>query len=103
MNEIKFSHRYMKMPSNVEMFDTYLLEVFRAYKKDLSPAFLEYDTIYPSGHYPLPDGELIILLLQTDHSDTKYRLWTTIRRFTPEKYRYYRQLRGNRVDIVIEE
>ena len=99
MNEIKFSHRYNKMPSDMEM--TFLFETFRKFRSELSSFFLEYDTSYPGGRYPLKDGELIILLLLS-RVNGKDVIWTTVRSFNPAKWAYYQQMRGHQVNIIIE-
>jgi hypothetical protein len=105
MNSIKFSHRYFKMPP-AHMKTARLLQVLIADKKELSPEFVEYDTAYKeiecnpeeeTKHYPLPDGKLIILLLQTGW------VWTTIRRWTPAKESYYRSLQGQELKIEMIE
>jgi hypothetical protein len=103
MNKIKFSHTYTKMPFDREQ--TKLLEVFITYKKDLSPEFLWYDTQIEgiSGNYKLPDGKLLVLLLLSLQDDSlAWQPWTTVRRWTPEKEKYYRSIRGEMVEIVIE-
>ena len=106
MNKIKFSHEYCKMPIPLppkEHIDhAKLLEVFISDKKELHESFINYDTRIKTDYrkkeyYPLPNGKLIILLLCTD-----VEIWTTIRRWTPEKEKYYRSIRGQNVEIVIE-
>jgi hypothetical protein len=106
MKQIKFSHKYYKLPMNVGTAT--LLQVLTINKEDLSPEFVEYDTSYPANgkyseegtpdkHYPLPNGKLLLLILQTGW------IWTTIRRWTPEKERYYRGSIGETFNIAIEE
>lgn len=117
MNEIKFSHEYYKMPFEDWIPNTKLtadvLEVLISERKELSKEFIEYDTAfcecvakeekkYHKGYYPLPNGKLLILLLVTTNSSGKH-LWTTIRRWTPEKERYYKSLRGKEVEIVFKD
>ena len=109
MNKITFSHTYNKMPPG-SLKGTRILEVFTTTKKDLSDDFIKFDTeiktfqdpiseyIEPKKYYPLPDGKLIVILLLTGN-----HLWQTVRRATPEKEKYYRSLRGQEVEIVIEE
>jgi len=100
--KIKFSHRYYKMPVCVK--NTYLLEVLTADRKDLILGFIIYDTEYPKGHYELPKGKLLVLLLLTPIKAGKENyLWTTIRRWTPEKEKYYKSLRGSQVEVVIDD
>ena len=102
MNTIKFSHRYVKMPDDVTY--TRILEVFIANKNDLYKGFVEYDTLIDTTayeHYQLPPGKLIVLLLQSA-SKSSYSLWTTIRRWTQEKEKYYRGIRGQYVNIEVK-
>jgi len=105
MNKIKFSHEYTKMP--VSYNPAFLMEVLSTTTEDLSKEFVSYDTTYMDfdglipeiKNYPLPKGKILVLLLL---SDATKRLWTTIRRWTPEKEAYYRRMRGEQVEIVIE-
>ena len=101
IKEIKFSHWYPKLP---EMSDRALLmQVFEIDRKDISPVFLEYDTKYFHGdhgedrYYKLPDGKLIVLLFY-GNDDT---VFTTIRRYTPGKFDYYKSCEGKRFKICI--
>lgn len=94
---IKFSHSYTKMPDNSS--PSTLLEVF-VVDDDLSDGFINYDTqIVDGGKYNLPRGKKLVLLLQ-NRDDI---LWTTIRRHTSCKERYYREIRGSVMSIVVEE
>ena len=78
-----------------------LLEVFRVNVKDLHKRFIEYDTSYYDGdekrgaYYKLPEGEALVLLLKSNDM-----LWTTIRRYTPEKHDYYLDARMEEFEIV---
>lgn len=100
MRTIKFSHRYDKMPRGFET--SKLLEVFITEKNDLHEGFILYDTSYSfdGKNYPLPNGKLIVLLLQTLGSK---ELWTTVRRCYKSKLDYYRGLRGQYVKCVVNE
>ncbi len=98
MNKIKFSHKYEKMPSDVS--ETILLDVFVVDR--ISERFKVYDTLikgknpfYSESYFKLPSGKLLILLLKSN-----VFIWTTIRRWTPEKETYYRSIIGN--DVIIE-
>ena len=110
--QIKFSQTYDKMlnnPFEETPKKAVLLEVFVKSSKELHPRFVEYDTIYfnekvnNSEYYKLPQGDVIILLLKSEFVNGEVMLWTTIRRFTPEKYQYYNKARLNEFDIVIEQ
>lgn len=102
--KIRFSHEYLKMPTINEMPPkrALLLDCIQVEKDRLSKEFTEYDTAYLDleqqdiQYYKLPAGRLILLLLKSgDH------LWTTIRRFTEEKWGYYRSNIGQEFEIVI--
>jgi len=99
MRTIKFSHFYKKMPEGYEI--SKLLEIFVADRKDLHECFILYDTSHGDGeNYPLPKGKLIVMLLQT--RDSK-ELWTTMRRCTPSKLKYYVGLRSSYVNCEVNE
>lgn len=94
---IKFSHLYDKMP--IDPSPSTLLEVF-VVNDDLSDGFVNYDTrISGGGKYRLPNGQKLVLLLQNRDGV----LWTTIRRCTSCKLRYYRGIRGADVNIVVDK
>lgn len=98
MKNILFSQQYTKMPDDPS--PSTLLEVFVVDRVDLCNEFVEYDTrITDGGNYKLVHGKLLVLLLKTRGND----LWTTIRRCTSCKLRYYRKIRGSVVNIVVEE
>lgn len=94
MISIKFSHIYHKMPPGAFTMPAKLLQVLVCDSSDLSLPFIDYDTTYSEGRYALPHGRLIILFLKTNN-----RLWTTIRRWTPEKVNYYKLHVGEEVKI----
>ena len=96
MKEIKFSHEYYKFGGNQLPFDAVLIQCFKINKNDLSRCFVAYDTQYDGGEYPLPESDLIVLLLMFDDR----KLFTTIRRFTPRKWKYYKSLEGEEVRLI---
>jgi hypothetical protein len=111
---IKFSHVYTKMPEAPTDKKVMLLEIFNVESKEaLSKEFINYDTQFfkwnyfekqlEEQHYPLPNGKLMVLLLMfnSDKEFSKPYLFTTIRRHTPEKEKYYRELRGQTISIMI--
>ena len=98
MATIRFSHNYTKLPPDPDPSN--LLEVLTVDRSDLHRAFIEYDThIVGGGHYNPPTGKLILLLLQSCGGE----VFTTIRRHTSDKHKYYLRLRGKPVHIVVEE
>lgn len=100
MKTIRFSHEYKKFPMLVGKADTTLLDVWVRSKNNISQPMIEYDTKYgDSGEfYTLPNTNLIILFLWTEG-----QLWTTMRRWTPDKERHYRTLIGQQVKIEVVE
>lgn len=107
MQSIKFSHEYFKMPSGIKSRKTYLLGVTVIHYSQLPSGFIFYDTLFSKDnktmeHYPLPKTQLIILTLFTD-SELSPKVWTTLRRFTQQKYDYYNNLIGKEIKIIIEE
>jgi len=107
MKTIKFSHIYDKFYHTCEDIPippkkAKLLEVFLVKTEDLHPDFIRYDTLYQVGdefkQYKLPKGKVIVLLFKT-----YCFMFTTIRRYTPRKYQYYLDSRGEEFKIVIKE
>lgn len=107
MNQIKFSHRYPKLHDQKEAV---LIKVFGRERCNMTVKFIEYDTVYTEeyaigmfaepvlGHFPLPDGKyLVLVFLGCDLIP-----FTTVRRFTDEKYKYYSEAIGKVFDIIIK-
>ena len=105
MPQIRFSHLYHKLGDGEPPEEAQLLQVFTCDRKDLSDEFVGYDTAYYDGkkdmvsYYPLPGGKLLVLVF-LDFEDNRV-LFTTIRRWTPEKEKYYRSQTGKVFDVVI--
>ena len=98
MNVIKFSHDYYKLAGVSSGAPAKLLQVIRCDHRDLSPHFIEYDTaIKPKGNYPLPAGKQLLLIFRCDGV-----LFTTVRRWTPEKNRFYINEVGNTFKVEIK-
>lgn len=87
MNTIKFSYQFPKLlgAQNTLIERAKLLQVLMVDLADLSAEFLDFDTFY--GKYPLPkQGKYMLLIfLKPGNCD----VFTTLRRWTPEKERYY--------------
>ena len=101
MNTIKFSHRYTKLPDTISSGDDVtLLEVLNSRFQDLHQSFIRYDTTTDTGElYPLPKtGSCLVLIFLFQGV-----IFTTVRRQTPEKERYYRGLRGKVLRLEIME
>lgn len=96
---IKFSHRYKKMPAGVTTFcESFVCNVEVKHYTDLTPEFIKQDTEYDGGFYELPKAKLLIITIFTEGVK-----WTTVRRWTEDKEKYYRGLLGKEVHINIEE
>ena len=101
MNTIKFSHRYTKLPDAINSGDkVIMLEVLNSRFQDLHPAFIKYDVTTDKGElYPLPKtGSCLVLIFLF-----KGEIFTTVRRHTPEKEKYYRGLRGEVLRLEITQ
>jgi hypothetical protein len=100
--KIKFSHHYPKLHSQTA---AHLLHIELRDRSELSEEFVEYDTVYVqaeatfpgvrTGHYDLPNGRLMVLVFLGNNLFP----FTTVRRWTAEKERYYREGIGRRFDI----
>lgn len=113
MVTLKFSHNYPKLwgQNKAELIAMRIIDAQAvAINKDL----LEYDTkweewdgvtrdlygtpVWDEGYYPLPkDGKLIQLIF----IGNKEIPFCTLRRYTPEKILYYRNLMNQVFDVVI--
>jgi len=100
-HKIKFSHLYEKMPSDIS--ETILLDVLVVDR--ISERFKVYDTLikgknpfYSESYFKLPAGKLLILMLKSG-----VFLWTTIRRWTPEKETYYKSIIGSYIIIEVND
>lgn len=105
MSAIRFSHRYNKMPAFVLDGKTILLDVYKTTTEDLCVPFINFDTQYFNEQYeprfyPLPPGEILVLLLMSEDLTDK-EVWTTIRRWTPRKEQFYKSKRGEEFTIEI--
>lgn len=99
---IKFSHKYPKLISHdgniCEMAK--LLDVININIENLSNCFLNYDTA--NGLFGLPrKGDYMMLIFLKDGKLFHDNLFTTLRRRTPEKEKFYRESIGTWFDIEI--
>ena len=92
---IKFSKKFDKLkPFDLDR-PFRLLDVLNVNSSSLSKAFLEYDTSYDGGYFPIkPDKPYLMLLLEQDG-----KLLTTLRYRTPAKEEFYRSLIGKEVGV----
>jgi hypothetical protein len=81
--------------------------------KDLNENFLKYDTRYFSSithekeYYPLDFKKGIVIFIFSHrvhcvNCELETKMWTTIRRWHNMKEKYYRNLIGKEVKIIIE-
>lgn len=107
MKSIKFSDHYVKMPQNVTNNSIVkLIEVLSSRFEDLHESFLKYDARTVNGDmYPLPkSGNCLVLLFLGDGlAFDQGELFTTVRRSTLDKERYYKGLRGQRLIVEMPE
>lgn len=105
MPTIFFSHMYPKLldSHNDVVESAKLLGLFRVKLEDLHSSFLSYDTDNGKCHLP-KTGEYLMLLFLKPHESyvTDQNLFTTLRRYTPQKYEYYQKKVGLDFDIVIK-
>lgn len=90
--QIKFSHEYPKLHGQESAL---LLAVELRGRSDLTEKFIEYDTAYSGGHYPLPPAQYMVLIFLGNEMIP----FTTVRRWTEEKFRYYHNSIGKMFNI----
>lgn len=94
-NQIFFSHDYEKLPKLWENSDAILISVCEIDKNilDNNPSFKDYDTKFRDleGQYILNFQLGITLLFYHPESNM---VFTTIRKYSNEKFRYYYDLIG---------
>ena len=95
---ITFSHLYRKLldEHNDMIESATLLDCTLINLEDLHPAFLAYDTDH--GAYSLPKQGQYLQLLFLKPKEGEYicatNLFTTLRRYTPQKHNYYTSMVG---------
>ena len=106
MKTIKFSDRYTKHPIPVKDGSIIrLIEVLNSKFENLHESFIEYDTrYYTKGHYNLlKSGDcLVLLFLGAGSVWDSSELFTTVRRQTPAKDKYYKSCRGEEFIVKIK-
>jgi hypothetical protein len=93
--QIKFSHAYPKLHRQTSAT---LLDILLRDRSELTKNFIEYDTVYAGGHYPLPSGRYMVLLFLGNDLIP----FTTVRSFSQEKFLYYNRYVGKIFDIIIK-
>lgn len=98
MAKIKFSHEYKKMRKQTQNAELIALRL--AEYQVLTPELIKYDTETIEGKfYELPKTKLIKLFFDGD----KGIPYCTLRRYTPEKWKYYESLIGKVLVLEIKE
>lgn len=122
LERIKFSHFYNKMPldllgRNGTVWKHWVIAV--SYCPDvqaLPKEFLDGDTAYwdrdtqKTAHYPLDFKEGLLVFIYSKGQrevagkppEIMSMVWQTIRRFTPDKAKWYESLEGEEVRIVVD-
>lgn len=104
MNQIKFSHNYLKLPSNWQGKKATLLFVREIELGKQTETFLDFDTAFVVesdnqtcfDYYPLPSkGKYLLLLFECEGT-----IFTTLRRSTPQKKVYYELRRMQEFELV---
>lgn len=101
---IKFSHLYRKLATAFEEEPpehATLLQVLKVKKSELSQLFIQYDSLYyeeeEAKFYSIPDGDLILLLFLSE----KGQLFSTLRSYNDEKWKYYSGLVTKHFDVLV--
>lgn len=93
--QIKFSHDYPKLHGQKS---AKLVHVETIGRDELSPKFIEYDTVYDGGRYKLNPGiYLVLTFIGNDRIP-----FTTVRRHTMEKCEYYCNAMHKTFDVAID-
>lgn len=98
LDKIKFSHQYTKFGENYPPFEATLIQTFITNYDNLSKAFLDYDTTHTEGQYAVPKTSLILLIFHIPGG----MCFTTLRRFTQQKWEYYKGMVGELFQVVKE-
>jgi hypothetical protein len=95
---LKFSHKYFKLRNQTS---AQLIRVDLVAYHSLHPDFIEYDTTYETGRYPLRHGNLLVLTFIGNNRIP----FTTVRSSNPKNQwgQFYIKNVGVIFDIVIEE
>ena len=100
INKIKFNTVYTKLinpRSHIRYTHAKLLEAIPYHFEDLSLAFRGYDTAN-TDYVLLNSGECIILIFQAKHG-----IFTTLRKLTTSKLKFYRSRIGEDFEIIINK
>jgi len=104
MNKIKFTHNYEKLWKQTSGKLVYI-RTREAKTVQKNTSLIEYDTTYSDSngnrlHYELPKKGKLIQLVFMGNLGIPF---CTLRKYTPEKFEYYRSKFGENFKIVINE
>ena len=102
MPAIKFTHAYRKLMDSkaIPISTAELIQVQEIKLEELHPAFLDYDT--DCGVYALPKkGIFLMLIFLKKGRGEPANLFTTLRRYIPQKADYYKSQIGKTFDVII--
>lgn len=90
------------MPDGVEYLETWIKDIALTDYRNLTPEEIRQDTETVDGlFFNLPHTKLIWIKLWSVTINGGHE-WATMRRYTPEKFKYYSGLVGEQVKISIE-
>jgi hypothetical protein len=95
MNEIKFSHNYPKLHGQKS---ARLLDILLMDRMQLSNSFVDYDTTYNGGKFPLLDNDYMVLIF----IGNELIPFTTVRKFEAQKYAYYHNQLNEWFSVVVK-
>lgn len=106
IKKIKFSHAYKKLLNeHNDVIDTAtLINVISVELSTLPKCFVDYDT---EGIFELPPKGIYLMLIFLKPQEGDFccasNIFTTLRRLTPEKHKYYSDAIGEDFEIIIDQ
>lgn len=104
--EIRFKRDFIKFKAGDVKSGTIvrLLQVLKVEKKELNRLMMEYDGTWvdskSSGMWFLPDGPQLFMVFRIKQFQPL--IFTTIRPYTEERYRWYKNHEGEWFEVIIE-
>lgn len=106
-NKIKFQNYYFKLgyqdrkpdPNTIVCKFANLIQVIRIKREELTESFIEYDTRFLGGNFQIPDSKELLLLIFLDAPF--YKIFTTLRKCSKRKEKFYKDRVGQRFEILI--
>lgn len=105
MKTIRFSHKYYKLQDNSGRnipATAILVSVIQTSLVSLPYEFVNYDTEYSGGFYPLKQGQYVMLLFLSHYTEKRPLLFTTIRPYNPDKLSYYTNAIGETFKVEVK-